>query len=601
MEAIEQTFNGAANFGKKVQCTISRNGDLIHRVYLQCTLPKVTLQSSDGSGAQFRWLNWVGHNLINNVYIEIGGQQIDKHYGDWLHIWNELTQEPGKQSGYAEMVGNVPELVNLLVQGGEDCDADCSSGEPNASSEVRKCAPEYTLYIPLQFWFCRNPGLALPLIALQYHEVKIWLEFNELRNLCWDYSVGGNAHVIRERVASSGLVSASLYVDYIYLDTDERRRFAQVSHEYLIEQLQFTGAESVTSSSNKLKLNFNHPCKELAWVVQRDSFLSCADDIVNPWKGQQPFNYSDWWDRAVLESGYSVTRVEGLAGKNPVVLAKIQLNGHDRFSEREGKYFNLVQPYQHHTNIPAVGVNVYSFALKPEDHQPSGTCNFSRIDNATLNIILSNNTVGASMTAQVRVYAVNYNVLRIMSGIFLYAKQFVVLYLQYNLQMFCAQWFLTAGCLLNKGETVIPASRASGKMTWMRETPKSLNNYLPLETLVGIWGNDLRCSNIVKDWTIRRRDPKPVMIGHGSVSETAKASVSDEGLISLRMLKVQSGPYRNIGGPPGRFGIFELSSHYAYLYCTCIIYINNTVHFTVNQLIDDKPQSKYILVNPSKN
>ena len=418
MEAIEQTFNGAANFGRKVQCTISRNGDLIHRIYLQATLPQVQLTSADGSGAQFRWLNWVGHNLINNVNLEIGGQEIDKHYGDWLQIWNELTQEPGKQAGYADMVGNVPQLVNLIVQGGEGCDADCGYGEPNALNEVTSCAPEYTLYIPLQFWFCRNPGLALPLIALQYHEVKINLEFEALNNLCFDYADGASAstHQIRDRVAASGLVSASLYVDYIYLDTDERRRFATVSHEYLIEQLQFTGAESVTSSSNKIKLNFNHPCKELIWVVQRDSFVSCDDAVIQPFKGQQPFNYSDWWDRAVLESGYSVTRVEGMAGYNPIVTAKIQLNGHDRFYEREGRYFNLVQPYQHHTNIPAVGINVYSFALKPEEHQPSGTCNFSRIDNATLFITLTNNTVSATTSAQVRVYAVNYNVLRIMSG-----------------------------------------------------------------------------------------------------------------------------------------------------------------------------------------
>jgi len=418
MEAIEQTFNGAANFGRKVQCTISRNGDLIHRIYLQATLPQVTLTAADGSGAQFRWLNWVGHNLINNVNLEIGGQEIDKHYGDWLQIWNELTQEPGKQAGYADMVGNVPQLVNLIVQGGENCDADCGYGEPNALNEVTSCAPEYTLYIPLQFWFCRNPGLALPLIALQYHEVKINLEFEALNNLCFDYADGATAstHQIRDRVAASGLVSASLYVDYIYLDTDERRRFATVSHEYLIEQLQFTGAESVTSSSNKIKLNFNHPCKELVWVVQRDSFVSCDDAVIQPFKGQQPFNYSDWWDRAVLESGYSVTRVEGMAGYNPIVTAKIQLNGHDRFYEREGRYFNLVQPYQHHTNIPAVGINVYSFALKPEEHQPSGTCNFSRIDNATLFITLTNNTVSATTSAQVRVYAVNYNVLRIMSG-----------------------------------------------------------------------------------------------------------------------------------------------------------------------------------------
>jgi hypothetical protein len=357
----------------------------------------------------------VGHNLIKSVELEIGGQRIDKHYGQWLHIWNELTQEAGKQGGYAKMVGNVPVLTNLLVQGGEGCDNDCTAGEPNASSEVLACAPEYTLYIPLQFWFNRNPGLALPLIALQYHEVKINLEFETLNNLCWDMTVSPG-HTVRDRVSQSGLVSASLYVDYIYLDTDERRRFAQVSHEYLIEQLQFTGGESVTSSANKIRLNFNHPCKERVWVVQRDSFVSCDDNVVGPWKGQQPFNYSDWWDRAVLESGYSVTRVEGLAGKNPVVTALVQLNGHDRFSVREGRYFNLVQPFQHHTNIPAVGINVYSFALKPEDHQPSGTCNFSRIDNATLILTLSNNTVSASLSAQVRVYATNYNVLRIMSG-----------------------------------------------------------------------------------------------------------------------------------------------------------------------------------------
>jgi hypothetical protein len=150
--------------------------------------------------------------------------------------------------------------------------------------------------------------------------------------------------------------------------------------------------------------------------VQRDSYVSCDANVIDPWKGQQPFNYSDFWDRAALESGYSITTVEGLAGKNPSAVAKIQLNGHDRFSEREGKYFNLVQPFQHHTNIPAVGVNVYSFSLNPEDHQPSGSCNMSRIDNATLILTLTNNTVGAGKTAKVRVYAVNYNVLRIMSG-----------------------------------------------------------------------------------------------------------------------------------------------------------------------------------------
>jgi len=416
MESIEQVFNGVANFGRRVQCVIARNGDLIHRMYLQLTLPSVDLNDpsvSDSSGDQFRWLNWVGHNIINNVYIEVGGQQIDKHYGDWLHIWNELTRPAGKQAGYAEMVGNVPELTNLITKVGTDggCMNQCTGGDPHSSAEARSCCPEYTLYIPFQFWFNRHAGLSLPLIALQYHEVRITLELNQLQNLIWT-----NNPAILDAVNATGIVAASLYVDYIYLDTDERRRFAQVAHEYLIEQLQFTGDESVTSASNKIKMSFNHPVKEIVWVVQRDSFIDCTGSVIDPWKGQQPFNYSDYWDRAALESGYSISTVEGLAGYNPVVSGNIQLNNQDRFSVRDGRYFNLVQPYQHHTNIPAVGINVYSFALNPEEHQPSGTCNFSRIDTSTLNIVVSNNTVGSGNTAKVRIYATNYNVLRIMAG-----------------------------------------------------------------------------------------------------------------------------------------------------------------------------------------
>merc|ERR1711970_129393 len=353
MEAIEQTFNGSADFGKRVTCTVSRNGDLMHRVYLQVTVPQVTVADT----LTFRWLNHLGHVLVKYAEVEIGGQRIDKHYGDWLHIWNELSQEAGKKVGYANMIGNVPALTQLTTG--------------DAATSV---VPEMDLYIPLEFWFCRNPGLALPLIALQYHEVKINIEFRALSELTDDVGLS--------------LSAASLYVDYIYLDTDERRRFAQVSHEYLIEQVQFTGDESVSSVSNKIKLNFNHPCKELVWVVQKDASVTNA-----PSGGR--FDYTD-------------------GTENPVLIAKLQLNGHDRFSERMGRYFNLVQPYQHHTNVPKTGINVYSFGLTPEEHQPSGTCNMSRIDNATLQLTLT--AAAVSGDAKVRVYATNYNVLRIMSG-----------------------------------------------------------------------------------------------------------------------------------------------------------------------------------------
>ncbi len=411
MEAIEQTFNGSADFGKRVTCTVSRNGDLMHRVYLQVTVPQVTVADT----MTFRWLNHLGHVLVKYAEVEIGGQRIDKHYGDWLHIWNELSQEAGKKVGYANMIGNVPALTQLTTG--------------DAATSV---VPEMDLYIPLEFWFCRNPGLALPLIALQYHEVKINIEFRAASDCC--FGTAGSAGL--------SLAAASLFVDYIYLDTDERRRFAQVSHEYLIEQVQFTGDESVSSVSNKIKLNFNHPCKELIWVVQKDAVL--LDAAVG---GKQWFNYTDAEDLTPfsgnpsdpyggdvvlvapsganqdtasypsstgLTSGNAVQWVSKDSGFNPVFSAKLQLNGHDRFSERMGRYFNLVQPYQHHSNVPKTGINVYSFGLKPEEHQPSGTCNMSRIDNATLQLTLT--AAAVSGDAKVRVYATNYNVLRIMSG-----------------------------------------------------------------------------------------------------------------------------------------------------------------------------------------
>jgi hypothetical protein len=235
---------------------------------------------------------------------------------------------------------------------------------------------------------------------------------------------------------------------------------AQNPHEYLIEQLQFTGDESIGSSSNKIKLNFNHPCKELVWVVQPDDnvdyckSIEDSSSLLYKLHGGQPFNYSDaidvlpnsFADFDIEEHGFldsndsnqfsftnnlSSDKFLGDAGafvlaetalnmhcwgENPVVTAKLQLNGQDRFSEREGTYFDLVQPYQFHTRAPDTGINVYSFALRPEEHQPSGTCNFSRIDNATLQLVVSNAAVANNRTAKVRVYATNYNVLRVMSG-----------------------------------------------------------------------------------------------------------------------------------------------------------------------------------------
>ena len=493
MESIEQTFNGQADFGRRVTCTLARNGDLAYRTYLQVTLPEINTQLAKFA----RWLDFPGEQLIAQVEVEIGGQRIDRQYGDWMHIWNQLTLSKEQERGYYKMVGNTTQLTYITDPEFADVDGPCDSDAPRQVCAPRNALPETTLYVPFQFWYCRNPGLALPLIALQYHEVRVNLDIRPIDECLWAVTSlacadGSSANMKAASAYNQSLVAASLYVDYVFLDTDERRRMAQNPHEYLIEQLQFTGDESVGSSSNKIKLNFNHPCKELVWVVQPDANVDyCAsldcNSILYKTLGAQPFNYSDaidalpnalhafagptavgngatdyidssglfhdagagavtnnsGWSSGNLASGDANGQYSGpnftqdilsgvsdagsfvLAetaldmhcwGENPVVTAKLQLNGQDRFSEREGTYFDLVQPYQHHTRNPDTGINVYSFALRPEEHQPSGSCNFSRIDNATLQLVLSNATVEGTKTAKARVYATNYNVLRVMSG-----------------------------------------------------------------------------------------------------------------------------------------------------------------------------------------
>ena len=474
VESIEVTFNGQADFNKRVTAVINRNADLMYKTYVQVVLPTVDLTQSaiDGSigaSAGFRWLNYIGHRLIKQVELEIGGQRIDRQYGDWMQIWTQLSTEAGNVAVLDSMVGNTHDLVLMKRKTALPLDSTCSASETTISCLPRSGTPAKTLYIPLQFWFCRNPGVAIPLIALQYHEVRINVDFETWQNCQYYERTIGNPQAAN----AQSLAAASLYIDYVYLDTEERRRFAQQSHEYLIEQVQYTGAESITSSSNKIQLNFNHPVKELQWVVQRDSFVDCS---TSTWLasigGAQPFNYSDDFStdgmivsllsqssgaatggtvpsQATMALGQGATEFTSMVGadtydlsgvqefesgvnyllakvilssgvrcegKNPVEVAKLQLNGQDRFTEREGSYFDKVQPYQHHSRSPSTGINVYSFALRPEEHQPSGSCNFSRIDKATLQLTVSLNTVTGARTAQVRVYALNYNVLRVMSG-----------------------------------------------------------------------------------------------------------------------------------------------------------------------------------------
>jgi len=534
VEPIQQTWNGAADFGRTVTCNINRNGDLITNMYVAVKLNA----AAKAAGVNWGYVRRLGHAMVESCKVEIGGSKIDEHYGDWLNVWYELTHKSGQERGYAKMIGDINELTNI----------------DNTALKA------YQMYVPLQFWFNRNNGLALPLIALQYHDVRVTLKFRDFSG-CVNYA-GTSAS---SAPSGTGLMSDSyLLIDYVYLDSEERKRFAQASHEYLIEQLQFTGSESLTAATAKYRLNFNHPCKYLVWVphlerhVTRQNWIAWAagsttwkeasdrfakilylgtrftvnvtlpsagaagtvtvrktgaaalgdlietDTIATPnalvtallakvevklnIKAAAPANLANLGGDANTESAPVVgtvvagstnsdllnevlnnmvivrndlnfedlsntvsqltvangvnSAVANLASlnvvdhfnygnfvngsDNPVYSAKLQLNGHDRFQDRDGNYFNYVQPYQHFSNTPADGVNVYSFALKAEDHQPTGTCNFSRIDNATLQIQvgLYNNTstnytsnwLGSSQSSFVNIYTQNYNVLRVMSG-----------------------------------------------------------------------------------------------------------------------------------------------------------------------------------------
>uniref|UniRef100_A0A6C0E8F4 Major capsid protein N-terminal domain-containing protein n=1 Tax=viral metagenome TaxID=1070528 RepID=A0A6C0E8F4_9ZZZZ len=366
IESIEQTFEGDVDFGKKVTVTIARNGDLVTKAMLRVVLP--ALNQSQNSSTWHGWVNSIGNALIKSVEVEIGGQMIDKHYGEWLEIFGELSYDDASMRVYRSLIGKYESDISL---------------ETNALTSK-------TLYVPLQFWFCRNPGLALPLIALQYHEVKMHFDLRPLRELTRSNVVITNPQDTSG--ATARIMSASLWLDYIYLDTDERRRFAQVSHEYLIEQVQCNGTEGIKANTSSLncRLDFNHPCKELLWVINRDTLRTANTSTGNNW-----FNFSS------------------STGGDTINEAKLLFNGHDRMRARDALYFREVQPFHHHSRAPSKHIYNYSFALKPEEHQPSGTCNMSRLDNVVLNLDFNGVSV---VDSKLTVFAPNYNILRIMSG-----------------------------------------------------------------------------------------------------------------------------------------------------------------------------------------
>jgi hypothetical protein len=416
MEVIEQTVNGSAGNDGRLSVTIARNGDLIGDMFLELTA-NTLLVSHAGSTSNLSGI-WCAERSIKNIELTIGGQRIDKHYQIWWRLYSELYLGTDKKNNYAKMTTSAAAAL--------------ANGTSRGSNQV---------YLPLLFFFNRNPGLYLPLIALQYHEVR--LDFDLSSEFTLYHSTSG----------------VKVWGNYVYLDTEERRRFAQKGHEYLIEQVQHTGSDSVTVAATsvqqkQIRLSYNHPVKELVWAYNNGgptnaglwnftSNLLTSNAVMLESATRVSYGFSNVVTLSPIGSSAGVPQFlggltigasgsanvssaqwleDGLAYNGAVIpnmscgplsSFKLILNGQDRFKEQSGKYFNQVQPYMHHSGNPYPGIYCYSFALKPEEHQPTGTCNFSRIDNAQVQVTMKAGCI--DNTAQ-WMFAVNYNVLRIQSG-----------------------------------------------------------------------------------------------------------------------------------------------------------------------------------------
>ena len=388
IQSVPQYFTGNADFGQKVYCLVDRIGDLINQMFLRIKLPDISQYNyNDDAGnlVEYYWVNSIGHAIIKIIDVEIGGVVIDRQYGLWMEIWGELTTPVGKKAGYNSMIGKSDYPVNLDNGGSLD------------------------LYVPIYFWFCRNVGLSLPLIAIQSQEVRFNVTFRQYQELI--ISTTGVPIITNNNPLE--ITQTWLDIDYIFLEDDERKVFAKNNHQYLIEQLQVY-ATSLTSNGlrqdptdpNKMTripdlnqnilLDFNHPVKELYWVIQNSTVLS-----VYPYGGNEWYNFST--------ESYKNGKINGT---DPMLRGKLIFEGQELFDTKDAKFFRTVVPYQRHTNVPNNFIYLYSFSLNPEEFQPSGACNFSRIDSQMLYLEISDQLIDPIIT----IFASNYNILNIAGG-----------------------------------------------------------------------------------------------------------------------------------------------------------------------------------------
>lgn len=371
-ESCRMYFDGTPNFGQRITCLIPRFGDLLGTIFLDLQLPALTL-AADNSPVSY--VNSPGHALIEEITFEIGEQEIDKQTGEFMELWTQLVTPAGQV-----------DALNNMIARGNTYTAPQLFGSQN-------------LLIPLQFWFCRNPGNYLPLLALQYHPLRINIKLRPLQDMVY---TGNTADKCAPGIVNpASITSLTMWGDYINLDTEERRRFVSAAHEYLIDQVQYTPKIAIPAANitANIKMDFNHPIRELIWVVQRNQMIDL----------REYFNYSS----------LAITDVSLSPRTDNIVSAKIQLDGQDRFERRTAPYFRLVQPYQRHTTTPVLSfIYVYSFALRPEDAQPSGSVNASRIDSFNLLFDMCDTqcTDPPRGNATATVYAVNHNILRVIDG-----------------------------------------------------------------------------------------------------------------------------------------------------------------------------------------
>ena len=377
IESIPIDFDGNCDFGRRITTLIPRYADLLSALFIEVDLPVIPQPEPDIPSIY--WVNDIGYTLIHDISVEIGEKEIDKHTGEWLNIWGELTVPKNQRDGYNEMVGH----WNVYPPVGNDASIPLS------------------LTIPLRFWFCNTIGAALPLIALQAHPVRIIMHLRPFNELWWsqDFPVAPGQPC--PTITPVAITRFQMFGDYIYLDNDERRKFAAAEHEYLIDQLQIAPIQSIAAGITTLSvpLYFNHCCKEFIWVIQETRMKAARE-----W-----FNYSS---ALQYNSGEP-----GVLDQDLLSTAILRLDGYDRFYIRNAPFFRLTQPYQHHTNVPTppVYIYLYSFSIKPEEEQPSGSLNCSKIDDIVWGLTFNANETDQDRT--VRFYATNYNVLRIIGGL----------------------------------------------------------------------------------------------------------------------------------------------------------------------------------------